>query len=445
MKRTQLITLLLVLFAGIGVANAKPKVAVLGLEVLDKANAKASIDAARQVTDGLRQGGKAAGPFDVSDAQREFLDEKIINGCESEARDCLTKITTNLGAVALVYGKVQLTDGKKNFQVTVWLLSVEKNSIKSTSSTIATSSSTAELQALGKKLYGDLVGVAPSQGSFAFKTKAKSGTVFLNGEPRGQLEDGEYKSPALADGEYKVRVEADGFKKWEGSARVKGGQVAQLDVKLEPEPPKDPVKPPPDPEDDDKGNRGVIKGGDGDGDKDPYKLDSRENTISKSGSRKGWKIAAISGAVVAAGAGGIWIWQKGKVDDYSGRLEANVASVDGQRRIGSYEGFKWHTPPTGCDNSTIVFVSPTPPKADQDRFNGYWTKACKHSQNQWIAGTVGVAAGIVTAVAVYKAFIAKGDDESPPTANLKRPRKPRFAVTPIVSPDGAGASFRLDF
>ncbi|HRC58194.1 MAG TPA: carboxypeptidase-like regulatory domain-containing protein [Kofleriaceae bacterium] len=424
MKRTQLITLLLVLFAGIGVANAKPKVAVLGLEVLDKANAKASIDAARQVTDGLRQGGKAAGPFDVSDAQREFLDEKIINGCESEARDCLTKITTNLGAVALVYGKVQLTDGKKNFQVTVWLLSVEKNSIKSTSSTIATSSSTAELQALGKKLYGDLVGVAPSQGSFAFKTKAKSGTVFLNGEPRGQLEDGEYKSPALADGEYKVRVEADGFKKWEGTARVKGGQVAQLDVKLEPEPPKDPVKPPPDPEDDDKGNRGVIKGGDGDGDKDPYKLDSRENTISKSGSRKGWKIMAISGAVVAGGAMGVWTWQWSEREDKFKAMKAR-----GQYGDSGFFG-------TNCQLEPAYTAEAN--KSDMK-------KACSNVKNMWIAGTVAGAAGAFTLLAIYKGFVAKGDDESPPTANLKRPRKPRFAVTPIVSPDGAGASFRLDF
>lgn len=428
MKRTQLITLLLVLFAGIGVANAKPKVAVLGLEVLDKANAKASIDAARQVTDGLRQGGKAAGPFDVSDAQREFLDEKIINGCESEARDCLTKITTNLGAVALVYGKVQLTDGKKNFQVTVWLLSVEKNSIKSTSSTIATSSSTAELQALGKKLYGDLVGVAPSQGSFAFKTKAKSGTVFLNGEPRGQLEDGEYKSPALADGEYKVRVEADGFKKWEGSARVKGGQVAQLDVKLEPEPPKDPVKPPPDPEDDDKGNRGVIKGGDGDGDKDPYKLDSRENTISKSGSRKGWKIMAISGAVVAAGAGGWWVKEYLDIRRERGAIPENV----------DFDMFQFSP---NCTSEGAMAEGATSATAI-----AAFKESCSSARNTFRAGILVGVGGVAALVGAYMGYVRSGgDDESPPTANLKRPRKPRFAVTPIVSPDGAGASFRLDF
>ena len=427
MKRTQLITLLLVLFTGMGIASAKPKVAVLGLEVLDKSTPKASIDAARQVTEGLRAAGRAAGPFDVSDAQREFADEKVINGCESESRECLGKMTTALGTVAMVYGKLQLTDGKKNFQVTVWLLSLDKNSIKSTTATISAGSSAAELTALGKKMYGDLVGIAaaaaaPAQGTFTFKTKAKSGTVYIDGDARGKIDDGEYKSPPLADGEYKIRVEADGFKKWEDTVRIKGGQATSVDVKLE-ESAKAPVKPPTEDEDD-KGNRGVIKGGEDEG--DDFKLKSRENTISRSGGRKAWKLATVGGVAVTAGAMGVWGWQ------LYWRNKRTTDMEDTNKKFGDAGGVFGSNCKSDATNTDITI------KLTMDR-------ACDNVRNMWIAGTVAGAAGAFTLLAIYKGFIASNSEESNATATTKRARKPRFALTPIVSPDGAGASLRLDF
>lgn len=420
MKRTQLITLLLVLFTGMGFASAKPKVAVLGLEVLDKTNAKASIDAARQLTEGLRLAAKTSGPFEVADnSQREFLDEKIINQCESEQRDCLLKIAGNFGASSLVYGKLQLTENKKSFQVTVFLLSSDKGAAKPAITSVPVTASPQDLQTAGKKIYNELVGVV-SVGSIAIKAKTSKGVVYINGEVRGQLVDGELKATQLADGDYKVRIVADGFKKWEETIKVKAGQVSVVEPDLQAEA-KAPVDEP-----EDKGSRPVSSGTKGTGDQ--FKLEERENTVSHSGGgRTGWKVVAIGGAVAAVG--GL------AFDAYSYTKQEDELSKIGD--VG-YRG-----------GGSGVFASTCEPLNSQGgdltgEDLAHFKKACDHTRNMWIGGTIAGVGAIAAAVGFYMGYI-RSDESSSQSASVKRARKPRFAVTPVMSPDGAGATIRLDF
>lgn len=424
MKRTQLITLLLVLFTGIGVASAKPKVAVLGLEVLDKTNVKPSVDAARQLTEGLRAAaGAAGGPFDVApNSQREFLDEKIINQCEKEERDCLLKIAGNFGATSLIYGKVQLGDNKKNFQVQVFLLSGDKGAAKPSITSVPIAASAQELQNAGKKIYNDLVGVT-SVGSIVIKAKTSKGTVFINNEQRGQLVDGELKATQLADGEYRVRVQADGFKKWEETVKVRAGQITTVEAKLEAEA----VAKPPvaeDPEDD-KASRPVAP------EKDPYRLETRENTVSRGSSRTGWKVAAIGGVVVAAGSMGVWAWQRDKREK---TLGLPSISASGYKNGGGPFGSNCEALAPGDGNIPL-----------EGNAKAQYDKACGNVRNMWIAGTVAGAAGVVAALSFYMGYIRSDDAATDSTASTRKPRKQRFAVTPIISPEGGGATIRLDF
>jgi hypothetical protein len=424
MKRTQLITLLLVLFTGIGVASAKPRIAVLGLEVLDRANLKPSVEAARQVTDGMRQAAKVpGGPFDLADnSTREFFDEKVINGCESEQRECLSKIAGNFGAAGLMYGKIQVADNKKSFKVEVWLLSVDKGGTKSTSGVVSVTATAQEMQIAGKKLYGDLVGTT-NQGSIAIKAKASKGIVYINGDMKGQLVDGEYKATALADGEYKVRITADGFKKWEDTVKVKSGQATSVEPDLEAEPEAKPPTPPTHvDEPEDKGSRTLPE--------DKLKLDSRENTVSRGGGRKGWKIAAIGGVVVGVGSAGVGVWQYFARKD---RLGSDALKMSGFK--GGGDGF-FASKCSAVDMAGNALTGAA--KADYD-------KACSNTKNMWIAGTVGGIGGVVAIVAVYMAYVRGDSSESSATSSTHRARKQRFAVTPIISPDGGGATFRLDF
>lgn len=423
MNRTQLITVLLVLLTGIGVASAKPKVAVLGLEQVDKAGSKATQDAARAVTEGLRQASRAGGPFDASDTQRELSDEKMLAGCgpdsrEAEERECVKKIAATLSVGAVVYGKIALTDGKKNLEVRVWLLNLDRSAPKNATVTASASASAAELQGVGKKLYSELTGAPPpaATGGFSFKTKAPAGIVYINGEPRGQISSGEYKSPPLADGEYKIRVEAEGYKKLEDTVRVKNGQVSSIDVKLEE---KEAVKPPPD--DEDKASRPVR-----DGDKPSVDL-SREGTVSKRSSRTGWKVVAVTGFVVAAAAGGYAAYENSKIDE--GAIPAGAKKFD---------AFDFGAFSANCsaNNSRIVETNVDGRAA--------WVTACESNKKTAFAMT-GVGVGVVVGlVGTYMGFI-RSDSGPERSASTRRARKPRFAVTPVVSPDGGGATFRLDF
>lgn len=419
MKRTQLITLLLVLFTGMGFASAKPKVAVLGLEVLDKTNAKASIDAARQLTEGLRLAAKTSGPFEVADnSQREFLDEKIINQCESEQRDCLLKIAGNFGASSLVYGKLQLTENKKSFQVTVFLLSSDKGAAKPAITSVPVTASPQDLQTAGKKIYNELVGVV-SVGSIAIKAKTSKGAVYINGEMRGQLVDGEFKATQLADGEYKVRITADGFKKWEETIKVKAGQISVVEPDLQAEA-KAPVEEP-----EDKGSRPVSSGTKG----DQFKLEERENTVSHSGGgRTGWKVVAIGGAVAVVGGLAFDAYSYTKQED-----ELSKISEVGYQGGGS--GFFASTcKPLNSQGGSLM-------GEDLKHFNN----ACDHTRNMWIGGTIAGVGAVAAAVGFYMGYIRSDESDSRSATTVKRARKPRFAVTPVMSPDGAGATFRLDF
>jgi PEGA domain len=421
MNRTQLITLLLVLFAGIGVATAKPKVAVLGLEVLDKANAMTSIDAARQVTEGMRLAARASGPYEVADnSQREFVDEKVINQCTSEARDCLLKMAGNFGATALVYGRLQLSDNKKTFLITVNLLTADKNAAKPAVSAPVTASAQ-DLQSLGKKIYNELVGVT-NLGSISIKTKASKGIVYLNGDMRGELVDGEHKSTQLAEGEYVVRISADGFKKWEETVRVKSGQTTVLEPALEAAQ----VAKVDEPED--KGSRVIPE----------TKLTMRENTVSRGGSRRGWRIAAIGGAAVAAGSMALWTLQLLDREDSIDKLKGkqNGASAYIENIAGPpFAGYD-------CPDSGVTFKGTRTPEQEADA-QETWRSACKNVRNLWILGTVAGVAGAFAALAIYQGYIR--DEPESSSQALRKARKPRFAVTPIVSPQGGGATVRIDF
>lgn len=422
MNRSQLITLLLVLFTGMGVASAKPKVAVLGLEQVDKAGSKATQEAARAVTEGLRQASRAGGPFDASDTQRELSDEKMLAGCgpdsrEAEERECVKKIASTLSVGAVVYGKITLAD-KKNLEVRVWLLNLDRSAPKNATVTAPASSSVVELQGVGRKLYSELTGApAPAaSGGFTFKTKATSGIVYINGEPRGQIANGEYKSPPLADGDYKIRVEADGYKKLEDTVKVKNGQFSSIEVKLEE---KETVKPPPD--DEDKASRPVL-----DGDKPSVDL-RREGTVSNRGSRTGWKVAAVTGFVIAAGAGGFTYlaWQDAQD---AGKLVPE--GTDGVGRFAFIPKCNTNDAPAAIRMNDVQLSN--------------WKDGCKAATKTtwgWTGVGIGVAIGLV---GTYMGFV-RSDSGPEREVATKRARKPRFAVTPVVSPDGGGATFRLDF
>ncbi len=62
-----------------------------------------------------------------------------------------------------------------------------------------------------------------------------------------------------------------------------------------------------------------------------------------------------------------------------------------------------------------------------------------------IAGYTAAAVGGIALFAIYKGFIAKKESPTQSTSGRSTRKKKQFAVTPIVSPEGGGATFRLDW
>lgn len=89
----------------------------------------------------------------------------------------------------------------------------------------------------------------------------------------------------------------------------------------------------------------------------------------------------------------------------------------------------------------------------EDAAGGFTANSHKHcgagARNRgltYTAGPLALAAAGLAIYATYKGFISSGESaERTNAVGSSRRKRTRFAVTPIVSPDGAGATVRLDW
>src|SRR5574338_762699 len=119
MIRALSLTCLALLLVGLGGSAAfagKPSIAVLGLEVIDQNGTPTAADtqAAKELSDGLRARAKAGtGPYQLAPgSDKELIDQKLLNNCDSEAAACMSAIGNQLGADVLMYGHLK-KDGKQ--------------------------------------------------------------------------------------------------------------------------------------------------------------------------------------------------------------------------------------------------------------------------------------------------------------------------------------------
>src|SRR5450432_2641716 len=116
---------LVVVCALAGVAVAKPSIAVLGLEVIDKSGSPSNDDVtfAKNLTEGLRARAKIGGPYSIAPTgDKELIDLKLLKGCDEEKPACMAGIGGDLNADFLIYGSV--TKRGKNYDISVNFLDV---------------------------------------------------------------------------------------------------------------------------------------------------------------------------------------------------------------------------------------------------------------------------------------------------------------------------------
>lgn len=216
-------TLLLLLFVGLpaNAAAAKPSIAILGLEVIDRQGIASSKDTqvAQELTAALRARAKSGGPYVLaSGGDKELIDQKLIKNCVDERTACMALIGADLGAEFLLYGRIERSTGSYN--VSVVLLDVRRKAKEKTFSDAipAAEASGTILQSRAKHIYSVLTGQAETC-TISVKTPGgpERAMIFLNDDNQGSgtMTNNAGEVPNLAAGRYKVTIVAPDFHRWE--------------------------------------------------------------------------------------------------------------------------------------------------------------------------------------------------------------------------------------
>lgn len=220
---------------GVALAEKKPKVAILGLEVVAAGGMDAKIvKLATNLTVALRKrASRGAGPYKLeAQGNKDLLEMKLLGGCDAkETLDCMAGIGNSFNVDVMIYGKLQ--QRKKGYQVSVNLLDVKKKRMIRTKSELIglDDTSPARINEWARRLYNRLTGV-PEQGKIVVKANVQTGQVFINGEIKGALADGRREITGVAEGTMEVRIESDGHVPFSTEVTVKGGKTAEITANL---------------------------------------------------------------------------------------------------------------------------------------------------------------------------------------------------------------------
>ncbi len=232
MGRTVIVIALILLSIGARTAAAKPRVAVLGIEVTGTID-QTSTGVAHDLTEGLRNKAKAGnGPFQLApNADRELIDEKVLKNCDSEGPLCMSDIGKDIGTDMLIYGKLEKTgDG---YTAKLHLLDVRKKSHeKQIVVQIPGGQSGDAVRTVAKKAYSDLAGRGGGGGStLVVKANTDTGTVFVDDEQKESLVEGS-ATLTLPEGRYRIAVESPGRRRKEKTVMITTGEAASENFDL---------------------------------------------------------------------------------------------------------------------------------------------------------------------------------------------------------------------
>ncbi|MBA3451825.1 MAG: hypothetical protein H0T42_01865, partial [Deltaproteobacteria bacterium] len=203
-----LLSLALIVLASTS-ALAKPKIAILGLEVTGTVD-QAATTVARDLTDGMRQRAKAgSGPYTLApNSDRELIDEKLIKQCETESPTCMAEIGNDIDTNILVYGKLEKDGG--GFQATITMLDVKKRTtIKTTFVAVPAGASSEAVRTIAKKTYLELAPATTGGAKLVISANVDTGNVFVDDDLREPLSNGR-ATLTLPEGRYRIAIESDG-------------------------------------------------------------------------------------------------------------------------------------------------------------------------------------------------------------------------------------------
>jgi len=386
------VVLVLLGFAGgrAWAGGGKPPIAILGLEVYDNGGGidPETTKAAKELTAALRDRARAGtGPFAPATAgEKELIDEKLLNNCDSEAPPCMAAIGTELGAEVLMYGKIEKSGQGASaiYKVSIKLLNVNRKQLaSSTVETLPLTESTGvRAQAHAKAWYAKLAG-STAGGTVLVKANIDRGTVMLDDDPKGNLTSGTLTISGVAEGRHTLAIEAKDFQRYETSITVHNGETVPHTATMV-EMSKKPLTPTGDPL-------------------------TVEGTVTAKSRTNIWKPIFFATVVLDAGAGAYSIYEWKKAKDAA--------------------------PPGSSDSDCKSGVT------------GQLKTACDHHRNEIIGAVVSGVLGAAVIGSFVMAYVRDSgrDDKAETKTALGRHKRRQLAVTPVVTPDGGGATLRFDW
>jgi hypothetical protein len=414
--------LLLLLGLGSRAWAGKPPIAILGLEVYDNGGGidPETTRAAKELTAALRDRAKAGtGPFTPVQGEKELIDEKLLNNCDSEAATCMATIGTGLGAEVLMYGKIEKAtqSGQGVYKVTLKLLSVARKQL--TASTVEnlpmTDATGVKVQTYARTWYTKLAG-AGTGGTLVVRANIDRGTVILDEDMKGTLASGTLTLTGVAEGKHTLAVEATrDYQRYEAQVTVRPGETTTQSVTMVAMP------------------KNVA-------DMHPQQTITREGTVAQPPPKTNvWKPVFYGTTVATAGGVGFSLFEL-----FQGRSNGNISGASNfVQMVGVPDGTgKRSVNSDQCGSKPVSdFAQANPADQDVRHFND----ACNNLKYQKIGWVVSGALGAAVIASFYMAYIRdSGGTEVSKTASGHRKRR-ELVVTPIVTPDGGGATLRFDW
>lgn len=423
MKRiTVLVASMLAVVGLSAAAHAKPKVAVLGLEVIDNGSVdKKATQAAQGLADELRaEASRSNGKFGLApNSAKDLLELKLLSDCGDEGRSCMADIGKELGADRLLYGKLERR--KNGYQVSLKLLNTNTKQMEKTTSELIPEDDlhSSKINRWSRSLYSRLIGV-PESGTLRLDANVDKATIYVDGKVATTLRDGSAKVVGLEEGVHKVAIEAEGYKRYEADVAISAGATESLSVSMLT------IKA--------KGSGGGGGGGD-----------------ESSGDM--WQIAFYSGALITAGMGAGWAYygfQAGylggdsllhkKEDTWETLQRNNKAAAD---KIA--EGTTGDLIPNSCGKASFV------PAADRGPDYDAFVNACQAGESAASRATllaIGTSVfGLAAAYFGYQTYVVHGSksNKEKQHASRKSRRGHGVVVAPQVTIDSIGAGLSLEF
>lgn len=380
-------------------AEVKRPIAILGLEVYDNGSGidPETTKAAKELTAALRDRAKAGtGPYaPVPGGEKELIDEKLLNNCDSEAPVCMAAIGSELSAEVLMYGKIEKSTqgGQPVYKVSLKVLNVPRKQLaSSTVETLPLSEATGSKLAGHARIWYAKLASVTSGGTVTVKANVDRGTVLIDDDVKGSLASGSLTIPGVPEGRRKLTIEAKDYERYETAITVRTGETLSHTATLAEMSSRAP---------------GTI---------------SREGTVDQ-GTKKSnvWKPVFYVATVLEAGAIGftLYEWRKGVSE---GAFPTAPGDEFGKK---------------DCDGTR----RPADPG-----FRARFERACDHYKLQLYGwGGIGVF-GAAMVGSFVMAYMRDNDPDTTAAAGQRKARKRReLAITPVLAPNGGGATLRFDW